>query len=302
MPVHYLDRKTGQYKEEIIAGAKFLRWIYETNSGPFLLEALVKRKVFSFLYGKLQDLPLSRGKIRRFVRDLQIDLQEARQDDPDAYPTFNHFFTRELKAAARPVDSAPGVLVSPADGKILAWENIDPERLLQVKGSYYSLAELLCNRDLAFAYDRGTCLVIRLCPADYHRFHFPDGGIPSETRKINGHYYSVNPLALKKVAKLYCANKRELTLFQADNFGEMLLMEVGATCVGSIVQTYLPGQYAAKGSEKGYFKFGGSTTILFLKKDTVQIDSDLTANTAEGIETQIRMGERIGIKKDYFRK
>ncbi|RNC29152.1 MAG: Phosphatidylserine decarboxylase proenzyme [Candidatus Dichloromethanomonas elyunquensis] len=296
MPIYFLDRKTRECHEEIVAGDQFLKWLYEANSGLVLLESIVKRKLFSFLYGKFQDMPPSRKKIKGFIEDLGIDMREAKQEEVDSYRTFNEFFTRELKASARPIPSDPNILVSPVDGKILAWENIDKDRLLQVKGGYYSLEELLQNRELASSYHQGTCLIIRLCPADYHRFHFPDRGVPSQSKKINGCYYSVNPLALKKINKVYCANKRELTLFKSDNFGEMLLIEVGATCVGSIIQTFSPEQPVEKGSEKGYFKFGGSTTIMFLKKDTVQIDSDLLANTLEGMETKIRMGEQIGQK------
>ncbi|NLI91519.1 MAG: phosphatidylserine decarboxylase [Peptococcaceae bacterium] len=296
MSINYLDRKTGQYHEEIVFGDKFLKWIYETNSGSFLLESLVKRKLFSYFYGKLQDLPSSSKKIKKFVNHQRIDMREAKQEKLESYRTFNEFFTRELKAGARPIQSDPGILISPADGKILAWEKIDKDRLLQVKGSTYSLENLLGNKELASVYDQGTCLIIRLCPSDYHRYHFPDSGIPSKPRRINGYYYSVNPLALKKVAKLYCANKRELTILKSDHFGEILIIEVGATCVGSIIQTYSPEQHVQKGSEKGYFKFGGSTIILLFRKNTVQIDPDLLSNSSEGIETKIMMGERIGCK------
>jgi phosphatidylserine decarboxylase len=225
---------------------------------------------------------------------MHIDMREAKIDNIDGYPTFNAFFTRELKCECRPVENDPSILISPADGKVLAWENIDIDHLLQVKGSYYSLSELLQSKELATVYRQGICIIIRLCPTDYHRFHFPDGGIPLKTHKIRGHYYSVNPLALKKKNKLYCENKRELTVFQSDNFGEMLLIEVGATCVGSIVQTYSPERRVQKGSEKGFFKFGGSTTIMILKKDALRIDDDILSNTAKGLEITIRMGERIG--------
>lgn len=299
MPIHYIDRKSGEKRGEIVAGDKYLKWLYESKTGFSLLLPLVKRKLFSDLYGKLQDTGFSRKKIKNFISDLQIDMSEAKNEDIAGFQTFNDFFTRELKPGARPIDLESDTLISPADGKVLAWQTIDSDRLIQVKGSTYSMPDLLQNKALALEYDQGTCIVVRLCPSDYHRFHFPDTGVPSDFLRIKGHYYSVNPLALRKVPRLYCENKRELTIFSSDNFGVIVMIEVGATCVGSIFQTYTPGQYVEKGSEKGYFKFGGSTTMILLKKDTVQIDQDILTNTAEGLETKVFMGERIGMKKRF---
>ncbi len=296
MTIRYMDRKTREIKEELIFGDKYLKWVYESKTGPFLLESFLKRKLFSSFYGWLQDLPLSHRKIEGFITSMHINMLEAKKEDIHSYGTFNDFFTRELKSEARPIEDDPHILVSPADGKILAWENIDADNLIQVKGYSYSLSDLLQDQELACSYDKGICIIVRLCPSDYHRFHFSDSGIPSKPRKINGHYYSVSPIALKKITKLYCENKRELTLFKSDHFDDMVLVEVGATCVGSIIQTYAAESYVKKGAEKGYFKFGGSTTIMLLKKDTVQIDDDILANTSQGLETSILMGERIGCK------
>jgi phosphatidylserine decarboxylase len=149
---------------------------------------------------------------------------------------------------------------------------------------------------LAEEYDKGVCIVVRLCPADYDRFHFPDSGIPKGVRKINGMYYSVNPIALQEIAKIYCQNKREITFFESDHFDKIAYIEVGATCVGSIIQTYTKEEVVNKGEEKGYFKFGGSTVVLFLKKGQVKIDEDILKNTQKGIETKVNMGECIGKK------
>lgn len=296
MTVYYVDRKTGKVMEEVVAGNTFLKWIYDTKSGYFLLEALLKRKLFSFLYGKIQDFSISKYQIKRFVEDLKIDMSEAQLPDIFSYKTFNDFFIRKLKIDARPINDKKDILISPADGRIVAYENINIYELLQIKGCYYSLVDLFQNKDLALEYNGGICLVIRLCPSDYHRFHFPDDGITAISKKIKGSYYSVNPIVLKKIKKVYCQNKREYTLFQSDNFDSIAFIEVGATCVGSIVQTYVPNQYFKKGQEKGYFKFGGSTIIMLLKKDTVKIDNDIIINAEKGIETKVNMGERIGIK------
>lgn len=297
MPIHYIDRKTGEKKEEIVAGDKYLKWLYESSLGLNFFVPVLKRKLFSELYGRLQDTGFSRRKIGSFIDELQIEMREAKIEDPGSYRTFNDFFTRELKPESRPINPDKGILISPADGRVLAWENIESDRLIQVKGITYSLADLLQGKDLALEYEQGTCIVIRLCPSDYHRFHFPDSGFPSLNHRIKGNYYSVNPVALRRIPRLYCENKRELTFFSSDNFGDMVIIEVGATFVGSIVQTYSPESFVTKGMEKGYFKFGGSTIILLLKNKVIRVDEDLLRNTAGGIETKVYVGEKIGVKQ-----
>ncbi len=174
------------------------------------METFIKKKFFSFLYGKFQDTKYSKNKIQPFMENLEIDLSEAQIQDISKYLSFNDFFARKLISDFRPIISNPAVLISPADGRILAWENIDINKVLQVKGFNYNLTELLQNKNLALAYTEGTCIVIRLCPADYHRFHFPDNGVPEQACRIKGLYYSVNPMALAKIPMLYCQNKKNL--------------------------------------------------------------------------------------------
>ncbi|SNS10416.1 phosphatidylserine decarboxylase [Anaerovirgula multivorans] len=297
MDIYYMDRKTGEKKKEVVAGDRLIRWMYETKRGNGFLEMMIKKKVFSSFYGGLQDLPISKKKIKAFIKELDIDMNEAEIQDLSSYRTFNDFFVRRLKKEARIVSEAKEALISPADGRMLVYENIDIKKLIQVKGQEYSMGELIQNTELAQQYEGGVCIIVRLNPSDYHRFHFPDEGIPEAAVRIKGDYYSVNPIALRKKARIYCQNKREITLFQSENFDDILMLEVGATCVGSIIQTYISKKRVAKGEEKGYFKFGGSTVILFLKPDTVKIDEDILNYTKEGLETKVNMGERIGFGK-----
>ncbi|MBS3994560.1 MAG: phosphatidylserine decarboxylase [Alkaliphilus sp.] len=304
MEIYYIDRKSGQKVREVVVGDNYLKWMYGTSIGRTALELLIKRKIFSEIYGRLQELPFSCRKINSFVDKLSLDMKEAEREKPKDYKSFNDFFARKLKAEARPVSMNDDTLISPADGRVLAFENIDKERVIQVKGFTYNLLSLFNDRELAQEYEGGTCVVVRLCPADYHRFHFPDNGLPYKHKHIKGHYYSVNPISLQRIAELYCQNKREITLFRADNFGQMLLMEVGATCVGSIIQTFDPKKSVVKGEEKGYFKFGGSTVIMFIKSGFAKIDDDILGNTHKGFETKVNMGEGIGkknISKEYLK-
>jgi len=211
------------------------------------------------------------------------------------FSNFNDFFTRKLRNEARPVDTSSTIIVSPADGKILAYADISNSDFI-IKGYRFDVSTFLDNPDLAQKYRDGALLIIRLAPMDYHRFHFPVSGNISPNKKIDGDYYSVNPFALRKNAEIFCLNKREYTILSNPLFGDVVMAEVGATMVGSIEQTF-KGSSVNKGEEKGYFKFGGSTVVLLFEKNKIHIDEDLLYNTANGYETTVKMGERIGEAK-----
>ncbi|WP_315121850.1 phosphatidylserine decarboxylase [uncultured Clostridium sp.] len=293
--IKVFNRKTKNYDIEKVSGEKYLNWVYDTSIGISFLETFLKRKFFSYVYGKYCDSSYSSKKISSFVRDFDINMDEY-EHTLDDFKSFNDFFIRKVKHKYRPIEHEKNVFISPGDGRISVYENIDLNKIVQIKGIYYSLDELIMNNKIASLYNNGTCIVLRLCPTDYHRFHFIDDGVCDSTTKIDGKYYSVNPVALKKIPKLFCQNKREWSLFHTDNFGKVLYLEVGATCVGSIIQTYLPNKKISKGDEKGYFKFGGSTVILFLEKDKVKIDEDIIEQTNLGYETKVLIGEKIGTK------
>ena len=138
-------------------------------------------------------------------------------------------------------------------------------------------------------------LISRLCPSDYHRFHFPASGIPSEAKLIKGSLYSVSPIALRRNIKYLVMNKRFLTLIDTPEFGNIAMIEVGATNVGSIVQTFTPKQAVVKGVEKGLFAFGGSCVITLFAEGRMMFDTDLLAQSEKCIETYARMGDRLGV-------
>jgi phosphatidylserine decarboxylase len=294
--IKYYNRKNKIYEIEKVAGENYLNWTYSSPIGLTLLELIVKKKFFSYIYGRHCDSKLSKRKIESFTKSLDIDMSISEKKIED-FSSFNDFFIRKLKPNARVIDKDTNTLISPADGRLTAFTDINIDKLVQVKGLTYSLRELIGDDSLAEKYEGGICLIFRLCPVDYHRFHFVDSGTCDKTSKIKGLYYSVNPIALEKKEKLFCQNKREWSLLHSDNFKDILQIEVGATCVGTIIQTYIPGKYVEKGEEKGYFKFGGSTTILFLEKEAVSIDPDILTQSSLGYETRVLMGESIGQKK-----
>lgn len=291
--IRIYNRKTKKYDIEKVAGEKYLQWSYSSPIGMSFLNLLIKKKIFSKIYGNFCDTNRSKKKIHSFITDFNIDMSISKKSIFE-FKSFNDFFSRELTAEARPINTKCSTLTSPGDGRVLIYEDIDLDKLVQVKGYTYSLAELLKDYSTAANYNGGLCMIVRLCPTDYHRFHFIDNGSCSETTKIKGDLYSVNPIALKKIPELYCRNKREWSIFHSDNFGDVLQVEVGATCVGTIIQSYLADCPVKKGQEKGYFKFGGSTVILFFEPEKIKIDKDIIKQSKSGIETKILMGEKIG--------
>jgi len=291
-PIQYYERESGQMKTEKVAGEKWLVWLYYNPIGEATLWALAKRKLVSSIYGNRMDRISSAKKIQPFIEDFDIDMSVAQKQE---FSNFNDFFTRKLKTDARPVDTCSTVVGSPADGKILAYTDISNSWFV-VKGVRFDVFSFLDNPDLAQKYHDGALLIIRLAPMDYHRFHFPVSGNVSPNKKIDGDYYSVNPYALRKMAEIFCLNKREYSILSNPLFGDVVIAEVGATMVGSIEQTY-KGSSVNKGEEKGYFKFGGSTVVLLFEKSKIHIDEDLLINTAKGYETTVKMGERIGAEK-----
>jgi len=289
------NRKTRGYEQEQVAGEDSIKSTYHTVLGRLGLELLLKRKIYPFILGRLNDSRCSAGKIKGFIQEHGIDMSECIHDLHD-FQSFNAFFTRKIKPEAREFAADPCLLLSPGDGKMRAWNNIDIERVIQVKGFSYTLAELLSDSELARQYRGGVCAVLRLGLADYHRFHFIDSGRCTGSKSVKGFYYSVNPIALQAIPALFCRNKRAVSTLRSKNFGDITYVEVGAAFVGSIIQTYRPDTAIARGDEKGYFKLGGSTILLFLEKGAAAVDGDILLQTERGYEVKVLAGEAIGRK------
>lgn len=289
----YYDRYSKEIQAEKIYGESALRWTYETQMGRLCLSLLVKRVVFSRWYGWRMDRPESKTKIAPFIDQYELDPNEFLEGIDD-FNSFNEFFYRKLKPAARPVEPDPNVAVFPADGRHLCIPDLTSTHGLFVKGEMFSLEELLGDSALANRYRGGSLLLSRLCPVDYHRFHFPVSGTPGESTVINGPLYSVNPIALKQNIRILATNKRSITELESERFGNVLLLEIGATCVGSICQTYAPACDVQKGAEKGFFKFGGSSTITIFERGRIQFDDDLIQNSLQYREVYARFGDRMG--------
>lgn len=290
--IEYFDRYQQKLCIEKVYGDQYLRWTYGTLPGRIALAAAIKRTWFSKWYGWRMDQPASRDKIQPFIETYDVDASEFERA-ADEFATFNEFFYRRLKPEARPVDDDPATVAFPADGRHLCIPDLSSHDGLMVKGKMFNLRTLLQDDELADRYQNGALLLSRLCPVDYHRFHFPVGGMPGESQLINGPLYSVNPIALKQNISILATNKRTVCQLETEAFGKVLVLEIGATCVGGIVQTYAANQPVRKGDEKGYFRFGGSSTICIFEAGRIEFADDLVEHSSQHRELYARMGDQM---------
>ncbi len=338
-PIRYLDRSDRTLKTERIYGERWLRWAYENPVGRAAVWLLIRRAIVSSWYGARMNKRYSDLRILPFIVDYDVDVREFVKS-PFDFKTFNEFFYRALKPEARPIAPGDDVAVLPADGRHLAFRDVDAADGFYVKGVKFTLAELLGEggaadrakpihaapvplpapevapaedekggetgapvvppptpfpAGLARRFAGGSMLISRLCPSDYHRFHFPVGGIPSETWLLNGWLYSVSPIALRRNLRYLIENKRMVTLVESPVFGTVAQIEVGATNVGTIRQFFESGRPVQKGEEKGLFAFGGSCVITLFERGRITFDADLVESSARQIEVYARMGERLGV-------
>ena len=289
--IKYFNRHTGETENEQVYGESFLRWVYGNPIGKLSLHTLVKRAGFSKWYGSRMSQPESTSRIQPFIKQYELDPADF-AEDPSTFKSFNEFFYRKLKPTARPI--APSPVVFPADGRHLGFPDISAIDSFFVKGQTFDLPALLADAALAEKYAKGSLVLSRLCPVDYHRYHFPAAGTPSETKTIPGPLFSVSPIALAQNLSYLWTNKRTICQLETEDLGTILILEIGATCVGSIHQTYTPGKPVMKAQEKGYFAFGGSSTITIFEPGKVTLADDLLENSAKQTELYARIGSAMG--------
>ena len=242
------------------------------------------------------------------TRKFGVDLSEAAESDPTAYPTFNAFFTRALKPGARVPDPDPRTLLMPADGRISQCGDIVPDgsgdgRIFQAKGQSFTAAELLGDAEAARPFADGVYATVYLSPRDYHRVHMPWTGTLRETVHVPGRLFSVGTDAVASVPRLFARNERLVCHFDTD-LGPMCMVMVGALLVSGVETVWngvnIPA-YASKPwrldfqgqgirlerfAEMARFNYG-STVIVLLPRDAVTLDALAT-------ETPTRLGQRMG--------
>lgn len=291
-PIQFYHRDHDTIETEQVYGEKWLRWAYETPVGRAGLETFVKRAWFSQWYGRQMDSAKTRSKIADFIEEYQLDPGEFAASE--SFSSFNDFFRRKLNPGARPIDADEDSAVFPADGRHLAIPDLSNTSGFYAKGQEFDLATFLGTTDLAEQYRSGTAVFSRLCPVDYHRFHFGASGIPEKPELLNGPLYSVSPIALRRNLRYLAENKRVLTRFASEKFGQVLIFEIGATNVGSIRQNFEPNVTVSKGDEKGWFEFGGSMVATFFEPGRIELAKDLVTHGAESREVYAKMGDAMG--------
>ena len=250
---------------------------------------------------------LKQALIDTVTRRFGVDLDEAAQPDPTAYPTFNAFFTRALKPGARTPDPDPRALLMPADGRISQLGRIEADgRIFQAKGRSFTAAQLLGDAEAARVFAGGSFATVYLSPRDYHRVHMPWTGTLRETVHVPGRLFSVGTDAVASVPRLFARNERLVCHFDTD-FGPMVQVMVGALLVSG-VETVWSGEeipayghaitrkdYRGKGivlerfAEMARFNYG-STVITLLPKGVAALNPELHA------ESPVRLGQRLALR------
>ena len=266
-----------------------LRFLYHTAVGRIVLKPFTSRAL-SKVMGKFMDSRLSKPMIKRFVKKNNINLDDYYSD---SFKCFNDCFTRQIKEGLRPIDMDDSAFISPCDALLSAY-HIDEDTRLNIKDSIYSIPDLFENEKLGKKYQGGICLVFRLCVYHYHRYIYLDDCTKSKNYFIKGKLHTVRPIALESVP-VFKRNCREFTVLRTKNFGDVTQMEVGAMMVGKIKNHHDGGEHK-RGEEKGMFLYGGSTVVVFLEKDKVNIDKVYFDATERGEEIDVLMGQKIGEK------
>lgn len=250
-----------------------------------MLTELGSRKWISRLAGRIAHSPASRVLIPRFARAYGIAIDEAEKPIGE-YATLNEFFTRRLKPGARPIDDAPGVLVSPVDARITGMGPVRRGTIFNVKGQDYTIDELLGGNPRAQSYLNGYGIVLYLSPSDYHRIHSPVDGVVIERAHLPGRVYPVNDFGLVHMPRVLSRNERLVTYIRHET-GEIALVKVGALNVSGIRYADPKADRLVRGGELAWFEFG-STVVLLTEDGTFEPRSDLETGT------RVRMGEALG--------
>lgn len=280
------NRKTKEYEKNIQSSATILNFLYNTVPGRILLKILINPFI-SKIVGFYHDIPLSKLKIKNFIKNNNINMEEYENQE---YKSFNDFFTRKRKNKIKKLKE--GEFASPADSKLLVYK-ITKDLKVTIKNSTYTLNELVANKIDLKDYKSGECLIFRLAVDDFHRYVFPDSGVVKETYNIKGKLHTVS--SISKEYPIYKENHRIITKLNTKNFDDIIFIEVGALCVGKIINHDIKEFNIC--AEKGYFKMGGSTIVILIKDKKLILDKDIIDNATKEIEVKLKCGEKIGIKK-----
>jgi len=265
LKIQYFNRQNETVEEEKVYGVEAVKWLYKSSLGRALSDT-VARSAISQIYGDMQSTHFSKRKVKPFIKKFNIKMEDflPQKGNPecDPYDSFNDFFIRRFKEGKRVFDKTPEVMPAFCEARYMGVSAVKDSDTFPVKGSSLRACDLLANSTWDSTFKGGPLMIARLCPVDYHRFHFPDDGEILASYPVPGRLHSVNPIALKEKNDIFITNERFVTILETKNFGKLAFIEVGATCVGKIVQSRPMSGSFKRGEEKGYFLFGGSTVVL----------------------------------------
>lgn len=232
--------------------------------------------------------PLSKFFIKGFVKKNNIDMSAFAGVK---FKSFNDFFTR--KDNSRKPELSPETLISPCDSALSVF-NIEENSTFKIKGFDYTLKDFFETDEFDKTFSGGNALIFRLAATDYHRYCYIDSGSLEKNHFLKGKLYSVQPVCCRTF-KVYTKNRRSWTILHTQNFGDVAQVEVGAFSVGGI-KNHHENYSFSKGEEKGYFDLHGSTIVMLFRKNTIKLDEEILAQTANGKETTVKYGQPIGKK------
>ena len=276
------NRQSKSTYEDLQYGGKYLDFLYNSFLGRTLLKLIIN-PIFSKIYGKYNNMSISKNKIDTFIKKYNIDINEYEEKE---YGSFNEFFIRKKKEIN--YEKEKNIFIAPADSKLTVYK-IKDDMTIKIKQSIYTIGELIEDKMNLEQFKNGNCLIFRLAMDDYHRYCYIDDGTLKKSKMIKGKLHTVSSISNKY--KVYSQNTRICNYLKTDNFGDIIYIEVGALLVGKIYN-FNKNRYN-KGDEKGYFELGGST-IVILTNDKIKIDNDIIEYSNKGIETKVKYGERIG--------
>ncbi len=273
--------------EKVQESSKILKFLYNTVPGRVVLKLLTSPTI-SKIGGAYMNSGISKIHIKGFIKNNGIDMSQYEKTE---YKNFNECFTRKILPECRPVCQEEDTFISPCDGRLSAY-HINAESAFKIKNSWYRVEDLIEGSKTAPDYKEGICLVFRLCVDDYHRYGNIDDGEILENRYIKGKLHTVRPIALNRYP-VFVQNSREYTIIDTKHFGKIAQIEVGALMIGKIKNHQKSGTLK-RGTEKGMFLYGGSTIVVLLEKDKVDIPDIYFENTDKDIETKVKWGSRLG--------
>ena len=280
--VNRKNKNEFEYKSGVL-----VKFLYNNFLGRIFLKMLTNKffaNTGAVFMKSFLSKPLADKKVKRYNIDMSVY-------EKTKYKSYNDFFIRKKNQIS--FDSNKNIFISPCDSKLMIFK-LDEEKNFNIKGSIYSAYEII-NNSVINEYKDGFALVFRLDVNDYHRYHYIDDGYRSKYESIKGVLHTVQPIVYDKI-KVFHRNSREWCILHTDNFDDVIQVEVGALLVGKIRNNQNVIKFK-KGDEKGFFEFGGSTIIMFVKKDVVLFDEDILINSSQGKETIVNCGEKIGQKQ-----